>query len=216
MSGEDNHFTQSISEPTPEPWDVSVWDRHVFVAGGPNNDDIAEFNFCDEATVKITKEEAIANARLFASAPALKREAEHWKCLQAIAATGTAENFLALSDEDKRQFFAIAFDESSRRKAAELELAALRADLDAKPSSPAPTVDAIIEANKIAETYRARWLSCLTHGEAVRAVDGIEEPQGITEYHAGFEDARRKIRAKLLSYASPPERPSPAQKDETR
>ena len=62
--------------PTPLPWEVSVWDKNVFVHGGPNNDDIAEFNFKDEATVKITKDEAIANATLFAGAPALKQAAE--------------------------------------------------------------------------------------------------------------------------------------------
>lgn len=67
---------------TPGPWSASVWERHVFVAGGPNNDDIAEFNFCDESTVSISKDEAIANAILFASAPdlleALERVANAW------------------------------------------------------------------------------------------------------------------------------------------
>lgn len=58
-----------MSAPTPGPWMLGEWDRNIFVYGGPNNDDIAEFNFADEHTVKITREEAIANARLFLAAP---------------------------------------------------------------------------------------------------------------------------------------------------
>jgi hypothetical protein len=60
---------------------VTVWEKNVFVYGGSNNDDIAEFNFCDESTVKITKDEAIANACLFAGAPALLRIAQRWAAL---------------------------------------------------------------------------------------------------------------------------------------
>ena len=56
---------------TPGPWEVGVWEKHVWVHGGPNNDDIAEFNFADQVTVKISKDEAISNARLFCAAPEL-------------------------------------------------------------------------------------------------------------------------------------------------
>jgi len=43
--------------------------RSIVVSGGPNNDDIAEFFYSDEATVKTTRAEALANAHLFAAAP---------------------------------------------------------------------------------------------------------------------------------------------------
>jgi hypothetical protein len=60
-----------VSSPTPGPWTLGIWERHIWVGGGPNNDDIAEFNFDEEHAVKITREEAIANARLFLGAPGL-------------------------------------------------------------------------------------------------------------------------------------------------
>jgi hypothetical protein len=53
---------------TPGPWMLGDWEHNIFVGGGPNCDDIAEFNFADEHTVKITREEALANARLFLAA----------------------------------------------------------------------------------------------------------------------------------------------------
>lgn len=39
--------------------------------------------------------------------------------IRRVAETGTAESFLALSDDDKRKWFALALDESTRRKHAE-------------------------------------------------------------------------------------------------
>jgi hypothetical protein len=46
-----------------------------------------------------------------------------------VAQTGTAESFLSLSDDEKRLFFALAVDDSERRKRAELEIERLRAAL---------------------------------------------------------------------------------------
>lgn len=54
---------------TAEPWLLETWKRDIFVYGGPNNDEIAEFCFSDEHTVAITREEAVANAQLFFAAP---------------------------------------------------------------------------------------------------------------------------------------------------
>lgn len=42
--------------------------------------------------------------------------------LERMAQTGTAESFLNLPDDEKRLFFALAVDESERRKHSELEL----------------------------------------------------------------------------------------------
>jgi hypothetical protein len=53
---------------TPPPWTVTVWDQTVFIHGGPDNDDIADFSFADQHTVSISKDEAIANATLCAAA----------------------------------------------------------------------------------------------------------------------------------------------------
>jgi hypothetical protein len=74
---------------TPGPWTLGEWERHIFVYGGPNNDDIAEFNFADEHTVKITREEAIANARLFLRARAMIE----WRSIETAPKDGT--HFLA-------------------------------------------------------------------------------------------------------------------------
>lgn len=63
--------------PTPGEWNVLVWDKNVCVHGGPDNDDIAEFNFSDEHTVKIPKNEAIANAVLFAASKDLLESARY-------------------------------------------------------------------------------------------------------------------------------------------
>jgi hypothetical protein len=57
--------------PTSAPWTVTVWDQTVFIHGGPDNDDIADFSFADQHTVSISKDEAIANATLCAAAPDL-------------------------------------------------------------------------------------------------------------------------------------------------
>jgi hypothetical protein len=57
-----------VSSPTPGPWTVIVWDQTVFIYGGPDNDDIADFSFADQHTVSISKDEAIANATLCAAA----------------------------------------------------------------------------------------------------------------------------------------------------
>jgi len=46
-------------------------------------------------------------------------EAERWKVLQRLRDTGTAENFLSVDAETKRDFFAMAVDDSERRKRAE-------------------------------------------------------------------------------------------------
>jgi hypothetical protein len=54
--------------PTPAPWTVTVWDQTVFIHGGPDNDDIADFSFADQHTVSISRDEAIANATLCAGA----------------------------------------------------------------------------------------------------------------------------------------------------
>lgn len=47
--------------------------------------------------------------------------------IERMAATGTAKSFLALSEENKRKFFAMAVDESSRRKEAEARIDAAQA-----------------------------------------------------------------------------------------
>jgi hypothetical protein len=57
-----------VVTPTPAPWTVTVWDQTVFIHGGPDNDDIADFSFADQHTVSISKDEAIANATLCAAA----------------------------------------------------------------------------------------------------------------------------------------------------
>jgi hypothetical protein len=54
--------------PTPVPWTVTVLDQAVFIHGGPDNDEIADFSFADQYVVSISKEEAIANATLCAGA----------------------------------------------------------------------------------------------------------------------------------------------------
>lgn len=60
------------TEHTPGPWHAMCdWVTAVFVSGGPGNDDIAELNYSEKALVSITREEAEANARLIAAAPAL-------------------------------------------------------------------------------------------------------------------------------------------------
>lgn len=56
---------------TPGSWELCDSGSSIVVAGGPNNDDIADFSFSDERTVSITREEALANARLFIAAPML-------------------------------------------------------------------------------------------------------------------------------------------------
>lgn len=50
------------------------------------------------------------------------------RSVKRIADTGTAENFLKLSDTDKRRWFAMALEESSRRKAAEQKVEDLSLD----------------------------------------------------------------------------------------
>ena len=54
---------------TPGPWELNDGGNSIVVSGGPNHDDIADFSFSDEHTVSITREEALANARLFVAAP---------------------------------------------------------------------------------------------------------------------------------------------------
>lgn len=54
---------------TPGAWTLNDGGTSIVVSGGPNNDDIADFSYCEEHTVSITREEALANARLFVAAP---------------------------------------------------------------------------------------------------------------------------------------------------
>lgn len=60
-----------MAQHTPGEWTLLDDDRSIIVGGGPNNDDIAEFFFRDTTSVSISREEAVANAVLFRSAPAL-------------------------------------------------------------------------------------------------------------------------------------------------
>jgi hypothetical protein len=54
---------------TPGPWGVADAGQFIIVEGGPRNDDIASFFYRDEATVKISREAALANAALCAATP---------------------------------------------------------------------------------------------------------------------------------------------------
>ena len=54
---------------TPGPWTLNDEGNSIVVSGGPNNDDIADFSYSEEHTVSITRDEALANARLFVAAP---------------------------------------------------------------------------------------------------------------------------------------------------
>jgi hypothetical protein len=54
---------------TPGPWELCDAGKTIIVAGGPNSDDLAEFLYSDEHTVSVSREEALANARLFIAAP---------------------------------------------------------------------------------------------------------------------------------------------------
>lgn len=49
---------------TPGPYQECFEGNSIIVSGGPNNDDIAEFFYRDEATVSISRKEAESNARL--------------------------------------------------------------------------------------------------------------------------------------------------------
>jgi chromosome segregation ATPase len=60
---------------------------------------------------------------------ALKTEHKRLEIIDWLAQTGSVQAFLALSDDDKRRWFALAIDESERRKMAEADLAALRDEL---------------------------------------------------------------------------------------
>jgi hypothetical protein len=53
---------------TSAPWTVTVLDQAVFIHGGPDDDEIADFSFADQHVVSISKDEAIANATLCAAA----------------------------------------------------------------------------------------------------------------------------------------------------
>lgn len=56
---------------TPGPWELCDGGNSIVVAGGPNNDDIADFSYSEEHTVSISRQEALANARLFIAAPGM-------------------------------------------------------------------------------------------------------------------------------------------------
>lgn len=63
---------------TPKPWELLDEGTTIIVSGGPNNDDLAEFFYCDEHTVSVSREEALANARLFVAAPMMYRLLERF------------------------------------------------------------------------------------------------------------------------------------------
>ena len=71
-----------MAEPTRGTLRLAAEGGYVFVYGGPNNDDIAEFFHCEEAPVATTRDEALANARLFVEAPrlleALRNCVDYW------------------------------------------------------------------------------------------------------------------------------------------
>lgn len=60
-----------MSAHTPGPLQVLHAGNINIVVIGPNYEDIAEFFHCDEATVSTSREEALANARLFVAAGGL-------------------------------------------------------------------------------------------------------------------------------------------------
>lgn len=57
---------------TPGPWELNDGGNSIVVSGGPNNDDLADFSYREEHTVSITRDEALANARLFVAAPMMR------------------------------------------------------------------------------------------------------------------------------------------------
>lgn len=78
--------------PTPAPWTVTVLDQAVFIHGGPDNDEIADFSFADQHVVSISKDEAIANATLCVAAHDLLEAS------QAVIAAWYNPEFSSISD----------------------------------------------------------------------------------------------------------------------
>lgn len=76
------------------------------------------------------------------SCEAVADRLERLDMIERMAACGTVDSFLAQTDEQKRLWFALAFDESSRRKAAEQLVEEMRIELSvlrsADPTSDAP------------------------------------------------------------------------------
>lgn len=79
----------TAAKPTPGPWSFLEEGqteteynrcRPLTICGGPNNDDIANVFSRDDATVSISREEAVANARLMASAPAMLEQLSRSIC----------------------------------------------------------------------------------------------------------------------------------------
>lgn len=71
---------EAYTKPTPGPWEFLELGRTeeeynrgraLTISGGPNHDDIANVFSCDDASVSISRAEAVANARLIAAAPKL-------------------------------------------------------------------------------------------------------------------------------------------------
>lgn len=76
-------FEDDIGKPTEGPFEVLPEGCSIVVSGGSNNDDLAEFFYADESTVKTTRAQALANAHLFKAAPmllaALEGLVEEWE-----------------------------------------------------------------------------------------------------------------------------------------
>ena len=59
-----------MSLPTSGVWAAMVWETAIVLVGG-DSEDIADFHWDEQETVNITRDEAVANARLCAAAPDL-------------------------------------------------------------------------------------------------------------------------------------------------
>ena len=87
----------------------------------------AVFSDDDYLGMEAHLEDAVALFRSLITTLKEREGAEkRWDRLSRLADSGTARNFLECSDDVKRDFFAMAVDDSSRRKRAEEALTALR------------------------------------------------------------------------------------------
>jgi hypothetical protein len=68
--------------------------RPLTIGGGPNNDDIANVFSSDDSTVSISREEAIANARLIAASPELLSALETLTMLAGDVRTENTSQFV--------------------------------------------------------------------------------------------------------------------------
>lgn len=86
--------------------------------------------FYGSSSLEAGLKQGVANAALIVAAvnslPELISCAERLERLSAMAECGTAESFLALPDGEKRLFFALAVDDSDRRKRCEVALRTLK------------------------------------------------------------------------------------------